>query len=195
MKIQHINGYFFIMEQQFWFKCGRQSNLAENSVDDNANKKKQVKERGEKNAEVESETKAQQSRVQRKSSKRLEEASNESLPNGTETKITNKKPKIAKTISGPKEQKVVNETEKEKTKINNEKAPIPTPLSEKASEKNATTAKLDTTNEYLRAGTKTDNQRYWKLETDSLNSLMNQVLEQMEVDGRVSLNLVARIQG
>lgn len=36
-------------------------------------------------------------------------------------------------------------------------------------------------------------QQYWKLEMDSLNMLMNQVLEQMD-KGPVSINLVARIQ-
>uniref|UniRef100_A0A914I4A8 Protein kinase domain-containing protein n=1 Tax=Globodera rostochiensis TaxID=31243 RepID=A0A914I4A8_GLORO len=38
-----------------------------------------------------------------------------------------------------------------------------------------------------------DPQRYWRLETDSLNALMNQVLEQME-RGPVSINLIARIK-
>lgn len=35
--------------------------------------------------------------------------------------------------------------------------------------------------------------QYWKVETDSLNIFMNQLLEQME-KGPVSMNLVARIQ-
>lgn len=36
-------------------------------------------------------------------------------------------------------------------------------------------------------------QQYWKLETDSLNILMNQLLEQMD-KGPVSMNLVARVK-
>uniref|UniRef100_A0A915CUX8 Aurora kinase n=1 Tax=Ditylenchus dipsaci TaxID=166011 RepID=A0A915CUX8_9BILA len=36
-------------------------------------------------------------------------------------------------------------------------------------------------------------QQYWRLETDSLNVLMNQVLEQMD-KGQVSMNLVARVK-
>lgn len=35
--------------------------------------------------------------------------------------------------------------------------------------------------------------QYWKLETDSLNILMNQLLEQMD-KGPVSMNLVARVK-
>uniref|UniRef100_A0A183BT80 Protein kinase domain-containing protein n=1 Tax=Globodera pallida TaxID=36090 RepID=A0A183BT80_GLOPA len=43
------------------------------------------------------------------------------------------------------------------------------------------------------SSTTADPQRYWRLETDSLNALMNQVLEQME-RGPVSINLIARIK-
>ncbi|CAK5031589.1 unnamed protein product [Meloidogyne enterolobii] len=93
--------------------------------------------------------------------------------------------------------KLKKEEEKEEDLIKNNKRKLSTKINLKR--KDSVNENVKTRKEDKQQKTSTtsklneDPTKYWRLETDSLNALMNQVLEQME-KGPVSLNLIANIR-